>query len=401
MVRINSNPPVTEFTIQDALDNARRYVTEIVIPLIAEITHIDLSRLAAFFGSIDFTAPDFDPIDAMFVFVEDVLLPGGLGAAIQVPAQELADFIINALTGNNSNGNPPQAVYSVLSQVRSGLQITAGTAQGALAVAQQVSQLILQVIQKLPQTPTYNPTDLLGAIWFWVGGWFGLTEQSNSNTNPAVVAQQGQIDAIIAQVSAGTETGDIDQFNDSALPKWSVVGSVSKIIASTGTDPHIITSAIVRAGRFSAEVPTTDHFFTQAILRDVYTSASGNVSRIWFAANAAVSNFVCTDIDRQLTGTNITLSTITSGSVTSFGTIRDQYWLDTGKLKESDAITCVRNGTWFGIYWNNQLLNEWTDTGGIIGSGVGNREHGLLTTLANSNSLQGCGFDNYSFGDVT
>jgi hypothetical protein len=101
--------------------------------------------------------------------------------------------IFGALTGGI-----PGLILSLLGEIGSAVADLGNLVTDAWAQIQNIGGLIVQVIQGLEDTPLLDPLDLLGAVWFWVGGLWNTVLQSVSKQNPAVVAQDNRIAALEA-----------------------------------------------------------------------------------------------------------------------------------------------------------------------------------------------------------
>lgn len=90
MVRINSNPPALEITLQDLIDSARQWFTEIGLPILEELTGLPFTALEPLLG-------DFTTVDE---FVSNVLLATGRFAGLNEVINWLRSLVL---------GEPPLA----------------------------------------------------------------------------------------------------------------------------------------------------------------------------------------------------------------------------------------------------------------------------------------------------
>lgn len=156
--RIDFQPPLLDITLQDLLDNAEQWLTEIGIPLLSELFGVDLMPFIPFakiafdslellFGPLNPLSADFDPIVGIQAFIDlmvevgatlpqvlmnvlfsgsgltflDNLIPGldaskiitgqfaqemvdGLVEALEATAQAVIDAIVNLINGTSLTG---------------------------------------------------------------------------------------------------------------------------------------------------------------------------------------------------------------------------------------------------------------------------------------------------------
>jgi len=160
----------------------QRTMDEFIIPIVKDLTGIDLSSPEAFFASI-----------ALLV------INGGTAVAEFVKAivQPIVDFIVNALTGGNGIGNPLELLQPLLAGLAGAVSTAMNSANQAADLARQVMGLVTQIVQGLDDIPVIGDLfEGIQAFAFWVLGWFGITRQSVTDTNPAVAAANGRIAAL-------------------------------------------------------------------------------------------------------------------------------------------------------------------------------------------------------------
>jgi len=151
--RINFDPFTSVFDIEAFIQQLEKFVTDYLIPIIKDLTGIDLSFLKQLFEGIDLTTP------------------GGIVAAFSAVGSNLVqliiDALVNGLTGGNTTGNDPVAVVIALAQ--QGLAIPLGIFDQLWA---SVAQLLSgqQALQNSPGTSMIDDFLSLG-----VSGYTDIT----------------------------------------------------------------------------------------------------------------------------------------------------------------------------------------------------------------------------------
>lgn len=164
-----------------------------------------LLNFANMFNSINFLDPNFNPLKAISDFFIDIInqiipdishLFGG----------DIIDAIFNAINpGANASGVSLGSLTGVLAGLVKDVETGINLATRAFDVTATFGGILHQLMLSLPVAPIYNGfehflEEMLNVIATTVGSIF----TSLSPQNPPIVAQQGQINAILAHGNSGT-----------------------------------------------------------------------------------------------------------------------------------------------------------------------------------------------------
>lgn len=271
-----------------------------------------------------------------------------------------------------------------------------GSIQDLWGQVQNFGGLILQVIQELEETPILLPEQLLGAIWFWVGGLWSTVQQGVSTSNPAVAAHDTRLAAVEAAVLALGQPSRTDNFGNPSLPNWAAISTYPLIQVGTG-DYYIQSSSAFRAGQFTESVPATGKYRVQAAVTDLGYGRS----RLIFQANSGFTNFVAIELSR--TNFFATISIGTASSLTATLTVQDSYSIATGGFKDADVLygEAVEATNTYTALYNNTPVATWVDGAATIGTGSGHRNLGLCTNISGNATFPGCGWAVFAQADIT
>lgn len=391
--------PVPEIgTIGDAFDALSYGLHQIpiigdVLNFIENLLGFSLADLADAFEGISLDEPG-SILRAILSVVTEVA-----GGAIQ----NVIDFIINGLTGNSGAGHPPEVLQSVLAGVGSALSTAVNAANQAADIARQVMQYVVQVVTSAEDIPIFGTIiEAVNSFAFWVLGWFGITRQSVTDTNPAVAAALGRIAALESTGTAGLE-GFADHFNREDIgPDWASITGYSPLEIINN---QYLKSFHTRAGRYDAKTLLTDTWHVQFTVRGLdfgpgsfYASCPDSAT-----TDAAFVNCIALQLEHFFYGDVIRLGTITSGL--GSGVLRKSIQLDAGVLKEGDVLAVEYwelYNTFYVFLNNNELAGlRWTDTGNAVDHGVGHRGIAVRTSENDTGTgFQGPGFDDMSAYDI-
>lgn len=256
--------------------------------------------------------------------------------------------------------------------------------------------LIVQVIQELEETPILLPEQLLGAIWFWVGGLWSTVQQGVSTSNPAVAAHDTRLAAVEAAVLALGQPSRTDNFGNPSLPNWAAISTYPLIQVGTG-DYYVKSSSAFRAGQFTESVPATGKYRVQAAVTDLGYGRS----RLIFQANSGFTNFVAIELSR--TNFFVTISIGTAASLTADLVPQDSYSIATGGFKDADVLygQAVEATNTYTAFYNNDPVATWVDGAATIGTGSGHRNPGLCTNISGNETFPGCGWAVFAQADIT
>jgi hypothetical protein len=148
----------------------------------------------------------------------------------------IIDVIIGGLTDDvGTTGNPVEALGAAVAGLRGELDAVGDAAGGAFALARQLSQQMLTIIQKSETTIVTPVAQIVSAFAFWTFGWFTRTEVAHTPQNAAIASLRGEMNARLASIATGT-TGWVDNFD---TPGYSLttnyaatLGEASSILGS-------------------------------------------------------------------------------------------------------------------------------------------------------------------------
>ena len=369
-------------------------IEEFVFPLIKDLTGIDLSSPEAFLGSI-----------------VAIILNGGTSVAnfIQAIVQPIVDFIVNGLTGGSGTGNPLQILQPVLAGLAGVVETAINSANQATDIARQMMALVMQVVQGLDDLPVIGDfIDAVQGFAFWILGWFGITQQSVTDTNPAVAAANGRIAALESINTVGLE-GFADHFNRPALgADWADITPYAPLEIVGGA---YVKSTTRKASRYTAKTLVTDTWHVQAAVGLDHGNSTMFASCAPGAADSGTGNGVCLLLQHE----NFFVGPFPTGSRDTFrlysmsggllnGTLRRQVVIDGGNVKSGDviAIEYWEDVNTFYVFLNNNELTglQWIDSGNVVDHGVGNREVILMTGSADNVFAPGSYWDDLSAYDI-
>ena len=388
------DPSRIPLTLATLIEQWLSSIEEFIFPIIKDITGIDLSSPDAFFGSIAL-----------------LIINGGSTVAnfIQAIVQPIVDFIINGLTGGSGTGNPLQILQPVLAGLAGVVETAINSANQATDIARQMMALVMQVVQGLEDLPVIGDfIDAVQGFAFWILGWFGITQQSVTDTNPAVAAALGRIGALESTGTVGLE-GFADHFNRPLLgADWADITPYAPLEIVSNS---YVKSPTRKVSRYAAKTLITDTWHVQAAVGLDHGSATMFVSCAPGSADAGVGNGVSLELQHEIfyvgpfpTGSRDTfrLYSISGGLFT--GTLRRQAVIDGGYVKSGDviAIEYWEDENTFYVFLNNNELTglQWIDSGNVVDHGVGNREVILMTGTQDNVFAPGSYWDDLSAYDI-
>lgn len=309
----------------------------------------------------------------------------------------LRTFLGGALTGN-----PFELLQPFLTAL-SGLAGTAiASANQATDIARQIMALVMQIVQGLDVRPVIGDFfEGLQGFAFWVLGWFGITQQSVTDTNPAVAGVLGRVGALESSGTAGLE-GFADHFNRPAIgADWVTITPYNALNIE---DSQYLHSYNHCAGRFDANTLITDTWHVQFTLARLdFGQSRFFVSTNGTTAESSFTNGLCIDVSSQWYGMQVTLYTMSAGLIPGT-TLQTQRSWDYGVIKAGDvlAVEYIEADNVFYIYLNNVEVPElqFPDVSNLVSHGPGHREIAVLTNFNDSPSLSGPGFDDMSAYDI-
>lgn len=368
------------------LDQIVSLFTDYLAPVIKDFTGVDLSSPEAFFTSIV------------------TMIAGGGAAAlafVQAIVQGVVDFIFNGLTGGTGIGNPLEALTPLLSGLAGLAQTAMNSANQATDIARQLAALVVQTVQGLDNVPVFGDIfEMVNSFAFWFLGLFGITQQSVTDSNPAVAGVLGRVAALESSGTPGLE-GFADHFNRPAIgPDW--------VTITPYNDLNIESSQWLKsynhcAGRYDAELLLTENWHVQFSLAHLdYGQSRFCVSTNGTTAESSFTNGLLFDVAFQWYGTTITVYSMTGGLFS--GTQQAQRAWDAGVVKVGDvlAVEYIEADNTFYTYLNNVEVPElrFLDSSNLVDHGVGNRGIAVLTNLADNSQFSGPGFDDMSAYDI-
>jgi hypothetical protein len=269
--------------------------------------------------------------------------------------------------------------------------------------------LVMQVVQGLDDLPVIG--DLFDAVQgfaFWILGWFGITQQSVTNTNPAVAAALGRIGALESVNTVGLE-GFNDHFDRPLLgTDWADITPYAPL--EIVENSHV-KSPTRKASRYALKTLVTDTWHVQAAVGLDHGSANMFASCAPGAADAGTGNGICLELQHEIfyvgpfiTGLRDTfrLYSVSGGLLT--GTLRKSAVIDGGNVKSGDvlALEYWEDANTFYVFLNNNELTalRWEDTGHAVDHGVGHREVILMTGTQDTVFAPGPAWDDLSAYDI-
>lgn len=355
-------------------------------PVIKNLTGVDLTSPEAFFGSI-----------------VTMIVGGGAGAAafVQAIVQGVVDLILNGLTGGSSTGNPIEVLQPVLAALGGAVATAINSANQATDIARQLASTVVQIVQSLPGAPVFvDIFEMVNSFAFWFLGLFGITQQSVTDSNPAVSAALGRIAALESSGTAGLE-GFADHFNRPAIGSDWV--TITPYNALNIEESQRLKSYNHCAGRYDAELLLTDNWHVQFTLAHMdYGQSRFCVSTNGTTAEASFTNGLLIDVSYQWYGVTVTIYTMTGGLFS--GTQQAQRAWDAGVVKDGDvlAVEYIEADNTFYIYLNSSEVPElrYLDSSNLVSHGVGHRGVAVLTNVSDNASFSGPGFDDLSAYDI-
>lgn len=346
------------------------------------------TNLKSFLADIDFTSPDFNPVEALSAFVSLALLPlnllakliGGFVPTGQIPGLDASKIISGLFAAGMVSGLPDflTNVENVLKSIPGG-----GLLSGVVGFW---ADFVNSLLGHGPNvTPAYTPA------------------------NSAVANVQGQINAIQAQISS-TGEGAADGFNYPPLaPEWVPIYSTAQITDGGfvwnigGTDPIRYTCQ-----KFNGAIPDTTLWQVQmtVIFPNNNGAAVFGKSRFGGGANSALdSRFPAVELDVNQFGTFVRLGSL-DGPVNDFF-LHSAGWVEYGNLnlggilKNGDvlALECDETNKIYRLYLNpgpgSEPIVSFLDSGNTIARGLGFRYPWFQLNVVNDPFQVGNGWDNF------
>lgn len=390
--RIDFQGIAKEFDLTALFTQVTSLFTDYLIPIIEDITGLDLSSPEAFILSL-----------------VTLILNGGtaVAALIQAIVQPIVDFIINGLTGGSGNGNPLSLLQPLFAAMSGVLSTAINSANQATDIARQMMALVMQIVQGLDDLPVIGDFfDAIQGFAFWVLGWFGITQQSVTGSNPAVAALQGQVAALQSINTVGLE-GFSDHFDRAAIgTDWT---TITPFPALNIQGSQYIKASYRNAGRYTANTLLTDNVHAQVTLQqlengisDLYiccptaTTDAGFTSGAFLAVEQQFFPF------NQGGRTYVHIGYLTGGMTP--GTVVATATFDYGNVKDGDVLAIEyysASNTFFVFLNSNEITSlRWTDTSNHVTHGSGHREVALMQCALDNASFPGPGLDDLSAYDI-
>lgn len=364
------------------------------------------TNLTAFLG--DFTSGSFDPLTAAETFITDILNPANLLATVEdftglsaivseleAASGALIDELYNAITlGAAATGVPLGILGAALGDLAQGVQTGMTLATRAFDVTQQFGGLLHQLIDELPIVPIYQGWEhFLEQMAVVLATTVGNIFTSLSPQNPPIVAQQGQINAILAHL--GTGTSGINYLPTAGIPLSANYPGTSNpsFTAPTGFSLPTVNSA-----------PPNDYLIDSTPHFGVFTGNPSGLSggdhglatdRVHIEINPFTNTFGMDEIFMCGNGTT-GLAQYVSLNMNNYGPIDLSIITYTGPnagannrvtvtlpaLGPNDIVALeYDNADTYTIFLNGMAVTGgiWTDSGHVISHGAGFRECGIIT----------------------
>lgn len=392
--RMDFSAFMKSWDLQAFIDQWIALFNDYLFPIIKDITGIDLSSPEAFFISL-----------VQLIANGGAAVSGFINAIVQV----IVDLIFGGITGSSSTGNPLEALAPLFSGLAGAVHTAINSANEAADVARQVMQYVVQVVQGLEDVPVFGDIfEAINSFAFWVLGWFGVTQQSVTDTNPAVAASNGRIAALESAGTVGLE-GFADHFNRPDLgTDWADVTPFDPLEI---VDGKFVKSDTRRVSRYVAKTLVTDTWHVQAAVGLDHGKASMFASCAPSASDAGIGDGVCLQLQHErfmfgpiVTGHRDTLNLYSISGGLMSGTLRKSVVFDGGNVKSGDvlALEYWESDNTFYVFLNNNEITglRWIDSGNTVDHGSGHREILLMTGTMDNVFAPGPSWDDMSAYDI-